>query len=273
MRKAVVWSVECAGWGEFRCPALRALPATSWWGSLRSTHPTTPSSILHPSSFPRRRGFTLLELTLVLALLLIVASLAWPSLERPLSTHRLRVAADTVRGVWASTRVDAMDSGEVLMFRYAPRSNRYRIERQQADDGSSSTTSGAAGASGASGSSSAGSANGGDPLPARVARLPIERTLPDGITFASSEVTAADAPGDPTQQLPSTMDATTKSDASWSQPILFYLDGTCSNARLVLKNDRDFSIEISLRGLTGVTTVGDIRGKDEGGRAKGEGKG
>jgi len=234
----------------------------------RLGHPVRRPPSAVPRS-PRRPAFTLLELTLVLALLLIVASLAWPSLERPLSTHRLRVAADTVRGLWASTRVDAMDSGEVLMFRYAPGSNRYRIERQQADDGSSTTTSGG----GTSGNASAGSTNGGDPLPARVARLPIQRTLPDGITFASSEVTAADAPGDPTQQLPSTMDATTKSDASWSQPILFYLDGTCSNARLVLKNDRDFSIEISLRGLTGVTTVGDIRGKDEGGRAKGEGKG
>jgi Tfp pilus assembly protein FimT len=215
---------------------------------VRSTHAAIPAQ-------RRRPAFTLLELTLVLALAVILVALAWPSLERPLSTHRLRIAADTVRGLWTSTRVDAMDSGEVLMFRYAPGSNRYRIERQQADDGSSSTTSG----SGSSGSgASAGTTNGGDPLPSRVARLPREATLPEGISFASSDVTATDQQTDPTQQLPSTIDGTTKTDNNWSQPILFYIDGTCSNARLVLKNDRDFSIEIALRGLTGVTTVSEV---------------
>jgi type II secretory pathway pseudopilin PulG len=224
--------------------------ASNGWGSLpmlrmvRPTHATIPA---------RRPAFTLLELTLVLALAVILVALAWPSLERPFSTHRLRIAADTVRGLWTSTRVDAMDSGEVLIFRYAPGSNRYRIERQQADDGSSSTTSG----SGGSGAS-AGTTNGGDPLPSRVARLPREATLPEGISFASSDVTATDQQTDPTQQLPSTIDGTTKTDNNWSQPILFYIDGTCSNARLVLKNDRDFSIEIALRGLTGVTTVSEV---------------
>jgi len=245
----------------------------------RPSPPPTRSARRPPSAvrrFPRCRAFTLIELTLVLALVVIVVALAWPSLERPFETHRLRVAADTVRGLWTSTRVDAMDSGEVLMFRYRSGSNRYRIERQQADDSSGSTTSGSgAGGSASSkgGGAAAGSTNGGDPLPSRVARLPREATLPEGVSFASSEVTAADAQGDPSQQLPSTVDDGAKSDATWSQPILFYIDGTCSNARLVLKNDRDFSIEVAIRGLTGVTTVSEIRGKDEGGRGKGEGKG
>jgi type II secretory pathway pseudopilin PulG len=227
-------------------------------------------------------AFTLLELTLVLAVMVILAGLAWPSLERPFSTHRLRMAADHVRAQWTSTRVDAMDSGEVLLFRYAPGSNRYRIERQQPDDGSTSSTSGSpSGSSGAANSSASGSksssassggsgsggTSGGDPLPASVARLPRERTLPDGVNFASGDVSSSDDQSDPTQQLPSAADTTAGSQSGWSEPILFYIDGTCSNARLVLKNDRDFSIEVTLRGLTGVTTVGEIQG-NQGGRRK-----
>ena len=40
----------------------------------------------------------------------------------------------------------------------------------------------------------------------------------------------------------------------------------------MLKNDRDFSIEVALRGLTGMTTVGEIRGKDKAEDGKGEGE-
>ena len=141
--------------------------------------------------------------------------------------------------LWTSTRVDAMDSGEVLLFRYRSGSNRYRIERQQADDSSGSTTSGS-GAGGAKVQAvTAAAARATHRQHQRRRSLAVARRataagshLPEGVTFASGEVTAADDQGDPTQQLPSTIDSSTKSDATWSEPILFYIDGTCSNARL-----------------------------------------
>ena len=40
--------------------------------------------------------------------------------------------------------------------------------------------------------------------------------------------------------------------------ILFHPDGTTSDARLVLKNDRGRAMELSLRGLTGTVTVGEM---------------
>ena len=41
-------------------------------------------------------------------------------------------------------------------------------------------------------------------------------------------------------------------------PILFYPDGTTSDAVLRLASDDELQIELSLRGLTGVTTIGEV---------------
>ena len=76
--------------------------------------------------------------------------------------------------------------------------------------------------------------------------------LPEGVTFLSGETdadTRADSLG-VEDQLP------VGAELNWSEPILFYPDGTTSTARLVLKNEYDRCIDLSLRGLTGVVTVG-----------------
>jgi prepilin-type N-terminal cleavage/methylation domain-containing protein/prepilin-type processing-associated H-X9-DG protein len=41
-----------------------------------------------------RRGFTLMEVLLVLALMAAIAAMAWPALRNPFAGHRLRAAAD-----------------------------------------------------------------------------------------------------------------------------------------------------------------------------------
>ena len=43
----------------------------------------------------------------------------------------------------------------------------------------------------------------------------------------------------------------------WSPPVLFYSDGTTSDADVVLVNERNTAIRISLRGLTGIASVSD----------------
>ena len=45
---------------------------------------------------------------------------------------------------------------------------------------------------------------------------------------------------------------------AWSAPIYFYPDGTSSDARLQICNDRNGAIELMLRGMTGVVKVGDV---------------
>ena len=87
----------------------------------------------------------------------------------------------------------------------------------------------------------------------------IRQLAPENVTFVAGEASL--------EARAETVDYGTDSlgsvEADWSQPILFYPDGTTSTARLVLKNERDHSIELSLRGLTGAVTVSDSYAAEE----------
>ena len=189
-----------------------------------------------------RHAMTLVEVLLTLCLLVVLASITWPALDRPMANQRLRKAADVVRVEWTRARVKAMSSGETRLFRYAPENGRYVIGSSAGAEFVADTASGSSALLG--GTSQTGS----------LSRC-TEGTLPDGITFAAGE-TAYDARAEvlATQsgQLPS-------ADYEWSDPILFYPDGTTSTATVQLKNEHDRIIDVFLRGLTGVTTVSTVR--------------
>jgi len=78
--------------------------------------------------------------------------------------------------------------------------------------------------------------------------------LPEGITFLTVEV--AD---ESEVSLGLDEDQGAGEDRTLScTPLLFYPDGTTSTARVVLQNEYERSIEVTLRGLTGVASVGEI---------------
>ena len=183
---------------------------------------------------PRRRAFTLLELLLVLGVLVIVSSMAWPVLDRLLTSERLAKSADRVRASWIAARTSAIESGRILAFRYEPEAGRFRLElRDELEDS-------------------------GEALPASVAKLPLEQTLPDGVRFAAAkeDLTSLEEPPTENSEKPTDLANADQADASLSEPILFFPDGTCSGARLTLRNDRGWSVDLQLRGLTGVVTSG-----------------
>ena len=84
---------------------------------------------------------------------------------------------------------------------------------------------------------------------------PKEGNLPEGITFYADDP-ALDAPAGTAA---GGSDEPPLGAQVWSDPILFCPDGTTSGARLQLKNDYDCTIELSLRGLTGTVTVGEVQ--------------
>lgn len=200
-----------------------------------------------------RPGFTLVEVLLTLCLLVIVAALAWPVLEKPLANLRLRKAADRIRARWCAARVDAMGSGQTYVFRYVPGENRFRIERRDvdctADDPALDDSS--PGLAVAGGYQATG---GYEPGPQQR-----EDVLPQGVIFLGSE-TETDARA---AMIQSQDESSSVLDAEWSEPILFYSDGTTSTTRLSLQNEHGRSIELSLRGLTGVVEVGEIQRGEE----------
>ncbi len=74
-----------------------------------------------------RSAFTLIELVLVLAIVVIMVGLSWPILEKPMAYERLRHAADQVMAEWTFARVEAMRTGDHQIFRYEPGTGAYQL--------------------------------------------------------------------------------------------------------------------------------------------------
>jgi prepilin-type N-terminal cleavage/methylation domain-containing protein len=189
-------------------------------------------------------GFTLLELTLVLALLVVVAAMVWPALERPLANERLRRGADKVRAEWTRTRLRAMTTGSPHVFRYQPLTNIYQVEVWH----------------GAEAQLEAGTVTDfGTPLqPAIITQAVGDKGLPDGVVFDANQTLQ-----DMRAMFVGADSAQGQGGAEWSDPIYFFPDGTTSTARLLLRNEQELYIARDLRGLTGVTTVSDVLAADE----------
>ncbi|HID77774.1 MAG TPA: hypothetical protein EYP56_17480, partial [Planctomycetaceae bacterium] len=152
------------------------------------------------SSTRRRAGLTLVEVMLVLALVVFMAAIIWPALERPMAAQRLREAGDQVRGVWVRTRVRAMSTGQTYLFRCAAGSSQYVVEAQA---GLEPATRGVATADAMAAPLTLDSST--------VSAYAEEGTLPEGIVFysgdAAVEAAAEARPYDPNL-----------ADQMWSEP-------------------------------------------------------
>ncbi len=182
-------------------------------------------------------GVTLLEVLLVLALLVVLASVAWPALEPALASVELRKSAERVRVEWNQARVEALSTGRTVYFRYEPDGNRYCLEFQPEPEFRPGSTQSQEG------------------LTSNEDAQSRESILPERISFAEGEISAG--------TLEASAVPAAEGDLEWSEPVVFYPDGSTSNARLTLENERGQTIEICLRGLTGVVTVGEVYSEAE----------
>lgn len=202
------------------------------------------------TAFPARRrrgGFTLLEVLLVLAIIVLLGALSWPALSGPLAVQRLKSGADDVRIQFVQARIDAVSKGRVFQFRFMPEGDRFLVESMPTPEAMTADV------------ESAGSAEGGSLDGTLQDDVPVEDGLPKGVRFAggsvASDLRAVAALGQST--------ALSTTGASWSEPILFYPDGSTSTATVRLQNERGSAIEVSLRGATGVVSVGPITSLEE----------
>ncbi len=195
----------------------------------------------HPQAARQRRArsgaVTLIEVLLVLAVLSLVAAATWPALERSFANQRLRDAADLVRAEWSSARAKAMESGVPQEFHYALEDRTFWVEACEDASGYSNGTI----------PSAAGQATGNTEV------------LPDQVFFHRGTVetgsAAAASNGDPFAGGSGT---NLVDNGESGAAIVFYSDGTCSSARLVLRNEYDRQITLTLRSLTGMAEVSEI---------------
>lgn len=82
-----------------------------------------------------RRGYTLFELVLVMALMVVAASLTFPLAEALLTPNRITAASDTVRAQWAEMRGRAMTEGRAYRFFVIENTGMFKIEPADDDPG------------------------------------------------------------------------------------------------------------------------------------------
>jgi prepilin-type N-terminal cleavage/methylation domain-containing protein len=178
---------------------------------------------------PRRPAYTLLEVTLVVALLAIVAALAYPSIDGMYGHHRLTAALDEVRGTWAAGRAHAIEEGQPYRFAVVLGKGNFRLAPDSPEFWEGGQQ---------------GSGNG--PQPAI-----ITGALPRGVTFANGNGGNA-APGgaNPDTILPSV------SPSQYQTLAVFLPDGTARDDVEIRFNVRGAApAVIRLRSMTGVVSV------------------
>jgi prepilin-type N-terminal cleavage/methylation domain-containing protein len=196
----------------------------------------------------QRRAFTLIEILLVLAVLVAIAAVSAPALRGTMRRQKLQSAADAVRADLTRAHVQAMKTGRVQVFRAEIGGRKYKLEPYIGGDDAIESIAGAQDTSGKVYGTGVF-----DPSAAVVK----ERELPEGTTFIEGDTITASRSAAIEAEL-----YELGQDAAWSEPILFYPDGTCSDAHVVVGNEQQVGLRLDLRGMTGVVTLGEIAAVD-----------
>jgi Tfp pilus assembly protein FimT len=80
------------------------------------------------TSRPRRRpGLTLIEVLLVIAVIIALAAVAFPTMSAMYGDVKLKAAADDVRAAWTEARSHAIEDGRAYRFAVQPDTGKYRV--------------------------------------------------------------------------------------------------------------------------------------------------
>ena len=194
------------------------------------------------NSTPSYSGYTLMELLLAMGVLIAIAGIAWPLVQGQFERYRLKNEVENVRSKLASTRIRAIDSGLMYQFLYEPGGRNFIVvpfegvetEAEQVDAGGGSLY--------------------------RFAGSLSENVMfetPENVAMTSQELPDVGViSGDFLSGLPGSLEL---SSVSWSQPILFYPNGTAVSAVFDVVDAKKQFIRISVRDLTGAVSVDQIR--------------
>lgn len=179
----------------------------------------------------KRSGFTLLEIMLVLGVISVMIAIAVPQV---MSLHLGMVIDDSV----ANLRIEltglrhlAIDSGATIQFRYEEQGGQYMIAPYDtvAEDSD-------------------------------IHEYSIQDELPESLQFDYSERPSnypAELEFDELNetQLAAFPSARLTKQVKWAPPVLFYPDGTATDARFVISNEEGSRYEIYVRDLTGAVST------------------
>lgn len=174
-----------------------------------------------------RPAFTLLEVILVMAVLVLLAALSYPSLESLYGHVQRDAGVDSVRAAWAEGQGRAVNEGRAYRFSLVPGRGNYRLAPDSAEFWSGGGR----------------EADDSDAPP-----FILEGAMPKGVTFESQWGSDEDdASAIPTGQVES---------SQWVTSAVFLPDGTArDDAEVVIQTRGVRPVTLRVRGLTGVVTT------------------
>lgn len=195
----------------------------------------------------RARGaLTLMEILLVLLIIVVAGAIAMPNIQNALRRQRLRSAAETMRIEWSRAHVKAMKTGRIQVFRYELNGNQFSLQPWVAGDEATEGESEAVSGFGA---------------PLEMPDVEVNtKKLEDGITFAAGEAKFQARAYEVENLL---QNQGSGEGGQWSRPILFYPDGSATDAFVIVSDERQDAYRIQLRGLTGTSQMSDEKKLDD----------
>jgi len=180
-----------------------------------------------------RRGYTLFELLIVVAVVLILAGISIPSIESMYADSRLEAAADQVAGQWSAMRARAITEGRSYRFAVQPGGGDFRAAPDAPEFWS-----------------------GADPPPVSAnepnAPLVVQDSLPTGIRFASIGGDDPAAAANPDTGEVVDASATASASGSWTTVAVFLPDGTAQqDQEITFRSALSGPLSLKLRALTG----------------------
>jgi type II secretory pathway pseudopilin PulG len=184
---------------------------------------------------PARRAYTLLEMMLLLVIIVMLAALAYPSLDSMYGDFKVSSAADQVRAAWAEGRAQAINEGRAYRFAVIPGKGNYRL----APDSNEFW--------GGNGATSANPTSTDQPVI-------LEKALPKGVRLVVADPSGASPDLTPTDD---TVAPAGSVDPSQYQSVVTFLpDGTSrEDVQMVFSSRGVRPLVLSLRGITGAVSV------------------
>ena len=222
----------------------------------------TPNFRAQPTASASRGGFTLFELLVVAALVIVIGGLIYPALISTTETQSLIRSGDMVRTFFARSRNEAMRTGQTLALRYQIGGNQFIIEPWDTGD-SDIESNNAMSAFNVLGQLDQSTTNDRNQTKQLLQKI---QTLPEKIVFAggtqgfdSRAFVQNDPSLNPNVANIDTSSATDLVSGTWSQPILFYPDGSTSQTEVRIgTDDLQIFVLVRIRGLTGIAYVTEI---------------
>ena len=173
----------------------------------------------------------------------VIIGITWPSIVRYMGEAAIRDAALHVQTAVAGTRIKAIDTGLTYQFRYEPGGQRFVVIPFDPPENIDSTT-------------SVSKSN-----PQQQVYPVLSGEIDDTCQFTAADdrlFTQTFAERLPREAFANLPDAHELETTGWSPPLLFFANGTSADGTFRIRDDKQRTTDVVIRGLTGAVSTGEL---------------